>query len=157
MSKIAINIKAPDFQLTNFRGEPVRLSDFQGKKHVLLVFNRGFMCVFCRAHAAKLRQDYEKFVAENAEVIIVGPDNADAFADYWQKETLPFVGLPDPKHSVLKQYGQEVNLFKLGRMPAQLIIDKEGVARFVHYGNSMRDIPETAEVLAILRSLNEEN
>lgn len=40
-------------------------------------------------------------------------------------------------------------------MPAQLIIDKEGIARFVHYGNSMRDIPETEDVLAILRQLNE--
>lgn len=105
MSKIAINTQAPDFELTNFRGESVRLSDFRGKKNLLLVFNRGFSCPFCRAHAAQLRQDYEKFAAENAEVIIVGPDNAHAFSNYWQKEQLPFIGLPDPNHSVLKQYG----------------------------------------------------
>ncbi|MGC9335845.1 MAG: hypothetical protein ACP5JJ_17000, partial [Anaerolineae bacterium] len=63
-------------------------------------------------------------------------------------------GLPDPKHSVLKLYGQEVDLFKLGRMPAQVLIDKEGVARFVHYGHSMSDIPENKEILALGDDLN---
>jgi hypothetical protein len=55
---------------------------------------------------------------------------------------------------VLKLYGQEVNLFKLGRMPAQVIVDKAGVARFVHYGHSMSDIPSNAEILSSLDELN---
>ena len=71
-----------------------------------------------------------------------------------QKESLPFVGLPDPKHSVLKLYGQEVNLFKLGRMPAQVLIDKAGIARYVHYGHDMTDIPENAELLALADEIN---
>jgi hypothetical protein len=54
---------------------------------------------------------------------------------------------------VLKLYGQEVNLVKLGRMPAQVIVDKAGVARFVHYGHSMSDIPEKAEILFLLDQL----
>ena len=69
---------------------------------------------------AQLRQDYALFVARDVEVVVVGPEDAAAFAAYWQKESLPFVGLPDPTHSVLKLYGQEINLFKLGRMPAQV-------------------------------------
>jgi peroxiredoxin len=103
---------------------------------------------------AQLRQDYQEFVKRQAEVVVVGPEDAKAFADYWQKHDLPFVGLPDPKTSVLKLYGQEINLFKMGRMPAQVIVDKAGVARFVHYGHSMSDIPENAEVLALLDQLN---
>ncbi len=102
---------------------------------------------------AQLRQDYEKFKQRSAEIIVVGPENANAFANYWQKYDLPFIGLPDPKASVLKLYGQEVNLFKLGRMPAQVIIDKEGVARYVHYGHSMADIPPNEELLALLDQL----
>jgi len=62
--------------------------------------------------------------------------------------------LPDPKASVLKLYGQEVNLFKLGRMPAQVIVDRQGVARYAHYGHSMSDIPENSELFAILDELN---
>jgi len=43
MSQIALNAPAPDFELADYTGKLVRLSDFQGKTNVLLVFNRGFM------------------------------------------------------------------------------------------------------------------
>ena len=105
---------------------------------------------------AQLRQDVGRFAEREAEIIVVGPENAWAFAEYWQKQDLPFIGLPDPTASVLKLYGQEVNLFKLGRMPAQVVIDRAGVARFVHYGHSMSDIPANDELFAILETLNRE-
>ena len=103
---------------------------------------------------AQLRQDYETFVERNAEVIVIGPEDKAAFAGYWEKESLPFIGLPDPRHTVLKLYGQKVNLFKLGRMPAQVIVDRTGQARYVHYGHSMSDIPPNEELLALLDELN---
>jgi peroxiredoxin Q/BCP len=103
---------------------------------------------------AQLRQDYAKFAELNTEIIVVGPEKPQAFAEYFQENDLPFVGLPDPKHTVLKRYGQEVNLFKLGRMPAQVIVDKAGIARYAHYGHAMSDIPENEEILAILQELN---
>ena len=106
---------------------------------------------------AQLRRGYQEFVSRDAQVVVVGPEGRDAFATYWQDEHMPFVGLPDPNHSVLKLYGQEVNLFKLGRMPAQVIVDKSGRARYVHYGHSMSDIPSNAELLALLDGINEEN
>ena len=102
---------------------------------------------------AQLRQDYDRFVEHGAEIVVVGPEKAEAFARYWQQEGLPFVGLPDPQHSVLKLYGQEVNLFKLGRMPAQLIVDRAGLVRYVHYGHNMSDIPANAELLGLLETL----
>ncbi len=102
---------------------------------------------------AQLRQDYEQFVQRGAEILVVGPEGPEAFARYWEAERLPFVGLPDPEHVVLKRYGQEVNLFKLGRMPAQAIVDREGVVRWIHYGHSMSDIPSNEELLALLEGL----
>lgn len=102
---------------------------------------------------AQLRQDYQKFVEHDAEIIVLGPDNSDAFQRYWEKKELPFIGLPDPDHRVLKLYDQEVNLFKLGRMPAQVIIDKDGRVRYVHYGRSMSDIPDNEEILNLLKGL----
>ncbi len=103
---------------------------------------------------AQLRQDYKLFQAQDAEIIAVGPENAQAFKAYWAEHQLPFVGLPDPKHTILKRYGQEVKIFKLGRMPAQSIIDKNGQVRYIHYGRGMQDIPENAELLQILGELN---
>jgi len=104
---------------------------------------------------AQLRHDHTEFVSRDVAVVVVGPEDAQGFSDYWQKESLPFIGLPDPKASVLKLYGQEVNLFKLGRMPAQVLIDKAGIARFVHYGHSMSDIPSNQEILALVDEINE--
>ena len=111
---------------------------------------------YCREHMAQLRQQYDEFVARFAEVVVVGPDTAKAFADYWETHDLPFIGLPNPKHTVLKLYGQQIKIFKFGRMPAQTVVDKNGVARYVHYGKSMSDIPTNAEMLAILDELNRE-
>lgn len=41
--RVALNTPAPDFALPDFTGKVVRLSDYRGKQHVVLVFNRGFM------------------------------------------------------------------------------------------------------------------
>jgi peroxiredoxin len=102
----------------------------------------------------QLRQDYSQFVARDIEIVVVGPENAKAFADYFAKESLPFIGLSDSKANVLTLYGQEVNLFKLGRMPAQVLIDKAGVARYVHYGHNMSDLPANEELLALGDEIN---
>lgn len=102
---------------------------------------------------AQLRQDHEEFEKRNTKVLIIGPDSVQKFARYWQEHELPFIGLPDPDHKVLKLYGQEINLFKLGRMPAQILVDEQGTARYVHYGHSMSDIPENSELLELIDSL----
>ncbi len=102
---------------------------------------------------AQLRQDYDRFREAGAEIVVVGPEDAGAFASYWEENDLPFVGLPDPRHSVLKQYGQEVRLFKFGRMPAQVVVARGGTVRYVHYGKSMADIPDNEELLGVLETL----
>jgi peroxiredoxin len=43
MTKIQEATLAPDFALTDTQGQRVALSDYRGQKHVVLVFNRGFM------------------------------------------------------------------------------------------------------------------
>jgi peroxiredoxin Q/BCP len=75
---------------------------------------------------------------------------------YWEAEKLPFIGLPDPKHIVANLYGQEVNLFKLGRVPALMLIDTKGQVRYQHYSDSMSDIPENQLILGMLDKINRE-
>ncbi|MCA9898985.1 MAG: redoxin domain-containing protein [Ardenticatenaceae bacterium] len=43
MAQVELNAPAPDFTLADYQGNHVSLSQFKGKQHVLLVFNRGFM------------------------------------------------------------------------------------------------------------------
>jgi len=43
MPRVSLNTPAIDFQMEDFRGRPLRLSDFRGARHVILIFNRGFV------------------------------------------------------------------------------------------------------------------
>ncbi|NLY37584.1 MAG: redoxin domain-containing protein [Tissierellia bacterium] len=101
----------------------------------------------------QLHQDYNEFEEKDTKIVAIGPENAEKFKKYWEENHLKFYGIPDEEHTVLKLYGQEVNLFKLGRMPAQMLIDKEGMLRFIHYGHSMSDIPENAEIFKLIDSM----
>ncbi len=100
-----------------------------------------------------MRQDYESFKNLDAEVLVVGPENTKVFKEYWTEENLPFVGLPDPEHTFSGLYGQEVKALKLGRLPCQMIINKTGILRFVHYSRSMSDIPSNSEMLELLETI----
>ena len=105
---------------------------------------------------AQLRRDYQQFIECDTEVIAVGPENERDFSDFWHKEKMPFTGIPDPKHVLAKLYGQKVDPFKLGRMPALFVIDKKGKIRYKHYGDSMSDIPTNKDILSLLDTFNRE-
>ena len=87
----------------------------------------------------------------------LGPNSPSAFEQYWENENIPFIGLPDLGNSVAKIYRQEVNLFKLGRMPLSCVIDEKGYVRFAHYGASMADIPSNEELLHVIDELTAAN
>ncbi len=106
---------------------------------------------------AQLRHDYQQFTDRQAEVMALGPEDTRAFSEFWRAQKMPFTGLPDPRHTIAKMFGQRVNVLKLGRMPALVIIDKEGRIRYGYYGDSMRDIPSNEEVLSMLDNLNKES
>ena len=101
-----------------------------------------------------MRQDYQLFVERDAEIVVVGPEDQKSFASQWAKEQYPFVGLADPEHSVADRYGQEVKLLKFGRMPAIMVIDKQGQVLQSHYADNMRDYPPNSELLATIDAAN---
>lgn len=103
---------------------------------------------------ARLRDGYDEFTLRGAEVLAIGPNLMEEYRRYWQKEAIPYPGLPDPDHTVAKVYRQEVNLFKLGRMPLSCVVDQQGYIRFAHYGVSMSDIPSNEELLRVIDELN---
>jgi len=103
---------------------------------------------------ARLRDDHQRFIGRNTEILAIGPNSPSAFEQYWNNEEIPFVGLPDPDHSVAKMYRQEVNLFKLGSMPLSCVIDKKGFVRFAHYSASMSDIPSNDDLFNVIDQLN---
>jgi peroxiredoxin Q/BCP len=103
---------------------------------------------------ARLRDGYAEFTSRDAEILAIGPDKLEKFVSYWGENNLPYPGLPDPDKQVLKRYKQEINLFKLGRMPLNTIVDRAGYIRFIHYGYSMSDIPDNGTLLGVIDELN---
>ena len=103
---------------------------------------------------AQLRQDYAQFRARGAEILVIWPDSEDAVRSYCQKEKLPFTNLLDPGHEVANRYGQQVKLLKFGRLPALVVLDREGTVQYEHKADSMSDIPANRTVFDVLDRLN---
>jgi len=102
---------------------------------------------------AQLRQEYNEFTRRGVELVAIGPEDPDHFARWWKEHDMPFRGLADgPEHHVAILYAQKIKAL-IGRMPALLVVDKEGKIRYSHYGESMSDISSTEEVLSILDQL----
>ncbi len=101
----------------------------------------------------QLHQDMEAFNERDTIIVTIGPENAEAFKNFFAKNGYTYYGLPDENLTVLKMYGQQVKLFKFGRMPAQMLIDKNGILRFVHFGHDMQDIPRNEEILTLIDAL----
>lgn len=98
-----------------------------------------------------MRQDYQDFAKLNTEIIVIGSEKPESFRKYWLEKNFPFIGLPDPEHMIQQLYGQEVKPLKLGRMPAQVLVDKLGIVRYVHYGDSMADIPSNNDIMNLIK------
>lgn len=98
-----------------------------------------------------MRQDYQDFAKLDTEIVVVGSEKPESFQKYWLENNFPFIGLPDPEHMIQQLYGQEVKPLKLGRMPAQVLVDKHGIVRYVHYGDSMADIPSNGDIMHLIK------
>lgn len=147
MTAISVGQQAPDFILPDFRGDTIRLSAYRSARNVVLVLNRGLICPHCRKHLKELARRYAEFQARQTEIVAVGVDSAAAFERFWLACGIPFIGVPDPERKVLRKYGQQVKLLRLGRLPAVVIVDRDGVVRWIHYGGSMMDIPPVEVLL----------
>jgi len=122
---------APDFELPDSEGRMRRLSEFRGKP-LLLVFTRIFtdkiFCPVCYPHLLALRNDYEKFQALGAEILLVNTTRVEMTKIIVQEQDFKFPVLSDAEWKVFQQYGLGAALG--APMPGQFLLDKQGVIRF---------------------------
>ncbi|MFN2299317.1 MAG: peroxiredoxin family protein [Anaerolineales bacterium] len=147
---------APDFQLVDTQGYPVSLFTFRGHTNVVLVFNRGLACPFCRRHMAQLRRNAEAFDARQAVILVISPDRPEQIQEYWRREQFPFPGFSDSDNQVASLFRQQADLYRKGRLPSVVIVDRESRIRYRYDGTSAPDIPSTATLLAELDRINGE-
>ena len=122
---------APDFELPNQDGQPVKLSGFRGKKVILFAFPKADT-PGCTTQACGLRDQFPKIEAGNAVVLGISPDAPPDLLKWKQKQSLPYDLLSDPDHRVLEAWGawgEKTNYGKtyMGVIRSHWVIDENGV------------------------------
>lgn len=151
---LGIGAKAPDFTATLSNGERISLSDFLGKKNVVLFFYPKDFTAACTAQACSMRDEHVEFARLDAVVFGVSADDVKAHTLFRSEHELPFELIADVDRTIIRRFGVERlgGLLKLTKR-VTYVIDKNGIIRHVAHheffvGNHSKD------VLTSLKSLS---
>ena len=156
MTELKEGQKAPAFNLPSTEGGNIRLSDFAGKKHIVLYFYPKDNTPGCTQEACDFRDSLKKLAGKDAVVLGVSPDSVAAHEKFREKFGLNFPLLSDEKREVLHKYGvwKEKSLYGrkfMGVERTTVIIDKEGRIRRIFPKVKVKGHHE--EVLEALKGL----
>lgn len=121
---------SPDFRLLATNGQQIALTDFRGKKNVIVFFIRETSCAQCRTHVAQLGKMYEQFLEADTEIIVILGEDKENAKKYADSIDLPFPILCDPDRAVYHLYELE-KYFLLFQRTASLVVDKDGIVRYL--------------------------
>ncbi|HLN89010.1 MAG TPA: peroxiredoxin [Candidatus Binatia bacterium] len=140
--KVKVADKAPDFTLPSQIGDNVTLSEYFGKKNVVLYFYPMDESPGCTKEACTFRDSYEELTKLGAEVLGVSGQSVESHKSFASHYGLPFILLSDKDSKVRELYGVPSTM---GIIPGRVtyIIDKEGVVR--HIFNSQTQAPRHVE------------
>ena len=96
--------KAPSFSGIDQDGKSIQLADYVGKKLVVFFYPKA-STPGCTAEACDLRDNFERFQANNYELLGVSADSAKAQTKFKEKYELPFPLLVDEDKSVIQAFG----------------------------------------------------
>lgn len=128
---LSIGDPAPDFTSTDQNGQPVRLSDYRGKKVVLYFYPKDDTSG-CTAQACSLRDSYTHLRTDGYEVLGVSVDNQTSHQKFITKYDLPFTLVADTDRQVVDVYGvwQEKSMYGrkyMGTVRTTFLIDENGI------------------------------
>ena len=123
-------------------GDNVTLSEFIGKKNVVLYFYPKDESIGCTKEACTFRDSYEELTNLGAEILGVSGQSVESHKSFATHHGLPFILLSDKDNKVRELYGVPSTM---GIIPGRVtyIIDKKGVVR--HIFNSQTQAPRHVE------------
>ncbi len=122
----AINVAAPDFTLESRSGDNIRLEDHRGEV-VMLNFWASW-CGPCRQEMPLMDDIYSRYQDLGFTILAVNVDeNRDEALRFLDKVPVSYPVLYDPESSVSE-------LYEVPAMPTTVMIDRDGNARYIHYG-----------------------
>ncbi len=149
---VKVGDKAPDFSLPSQMGDNVTLSEFFGKKNVVLYFYPKDESPGCTREACTFRDSYEELTSMDAEVLGVSGQSIESHKSFATHYGLPFILLSDEDNTVRKLYSVPSTI---GLIPGRVtyIIDKKGVVRniFVSQTQAARHVEEAKKTLTQLQ------
>jgi peroxiredoxin len=150
---VEVGDEAPDFELPDQHGTPVKLSSFRGAKNVVLVFYPLAFSPTCSGELCAMRDDFPEVNRDDVELLTVSVDHMFAHRAWAEQEHFQFELLADfwPHGAVAKEYG----VFDGDRgiaVRGTFVIDKQGVVRWkvVNPVPQARDIADYQKALAAL-------
>lgn len=170
---VQVGKAAPDFTLSDTENKNWKLSDYQGKKTVLLIWVFADWCPVCHGEFRELMHLREDFQKNDIEVVtieihdryrcrvMVGKEvdpkywfSKKSFKDSYTKN-IWWPHLSDKAGAVAAQYGVDPLCFAVHseyiNRPSTVIIDKEGIVRFAYYGTFWGDRPSVQQTLNMIR------
>lgn len=147
---------APGFDLPDADMNLVKLSDFRGKKNVVLYFYPKDDTPGCTMEAIDFSDLEEEFAAHDTVVLGVSRDDCISHAAFRDKHGLSVRLLADTEGEVCKKYGvwqekEKDGAKKMGIVRSTFIIDKKGTIRHALYGVNPKG--HAHEVLALIEEM----
>ena len=150
---VEIGDEAPDFELPDQHGTPVRLSGFRGAKNIVLVFYPLAFSPVCSGELGALREDFPEISRDDVELLTVSVDSMFTHRAWADAERFPFGLLSDfwPHGAVAASYGVLDEAKGLATR-GTFIIDTAGIVRWkvVNPIPRARDIADYQKALASL-------
>jgi len=135
MNTLTAGTPAPDVSLLDQDGNPVKISDFKGKK-VLFYFYPKAMTPGCTVQAQGLRDIKTELDAHNVVVLGASIDPVKRLGKFIERDELNFTLLSDEDHSAADQFGVWGEKKFMGKIYDGLhrisfLIDENGVIEHV--------------------------
>jgi mycoredoxin-dependent peroxiredoxin len=141
---------APDFELPASGNRTVKLSDFRGKKNVLLAFYPFAFSPVCSLQLPGLQQHLREFQKLDTEVLGISVDSKHSSAAFAEHLHLDFPLLSDFNKDVTAAYGVLRDAGFAER--ALFVIDKDDTIRYAHV-NAIGEVPDNEPVFEVLHQL----
>ena len=151
---VKVGDKAPDFTIPSQMGDNVTLSEFFGKKNIVLYFYPKDESQGCTREACKFRDSYDVLTNLGAEVLGVSSQSIESHKSFATHHGLPFILLSDVNNKVRELYGVPSTM---GIIPGRVtyIIDKTGTIRHIFNSQSHAE-QHIEESIRILKEIKEE-
>jgi peroxiredoxin Q/BCP len=136
-------------------GQTVSLSDFKGKKAVVLFFYPKDETSVCTKEACAFRDQFQVFKDLGAEVIGVSSDSAESHKGFAEHHKLPYSLLSDEGGKLRKTYGVPSTM---GIIPGRVtyVIDKDGIVKHV-FNSQTEGEKHVTEAIATLKKISAAN